>query len=409
MRRMYQVELNPVINEDINSADFTYHRSRNEDNNNPSDTKDYRPTQPVDHVDEPGERCTRLAYRSPGSVDDKTIAGKTPVFCSIHKRHTTSSTTINAPGESSESEKDSDEESPILTATANNGTLKTRNDSTVTKKRKEIRSTGVEDPTTRESGQEQVRNEIVSGEERVRKVARTVRNGAVEKWKSQAVSGKLVQRGQVMADQTDGSKGEDSYETGRRDGANESRREQMDAAFTLLTKNVQRIEIKIMQSIESLGKDKKEIMKDLKTQMKSIEDELKEVKVIARMGDSSRNKVGMPRRTPVVMLFQEDFNTEIIRKVFERSIIKQISNGRDVQQFPAAMSFAVNFLMFAVHPRAGETKDKYKTNTGQCFSTFRRGIILSNLLAAQKNIFNVFDNSNGVVNGKHFRDVKKPE
>ena len=99
-----------------------------------------------------------------------------------------------------------------------------------------------------------------------------------------------------------------------------------------------------------------------------MNDELKNIKAVTIVGESNKKKCNTSRALPVLLFFEEAFCTEIMRQVFERSIVKHnvdVTKWRIVESYVTALSFAVNVMMFAVHPFARETKEKYKSITGK--------------------------------------------
>ena len=189
--------------------------------------------------------------------------------------------------------------------------------------------------------------------------------------------------------------------------------QRLEGSIAVLSKQIRNMETTLLKSVNESRKENKRDILQVQTKLHDMNSDLNSLKALVAVGgDGSKRKGNAGKNTPVVMFFAEAFNTTVIRRVFERSVVKHIvdvSQGRGVDQYARAMSFAFNVLMFAVTPRAGETKEKYKSNTGQCFSLFRRGIVLSALLVAQRNTFSIFDNPDSVVCGKVFGNVKKPE
>ena len=189
--------------------------------------------------------------------------------------------------------------------------------------------------------------------------------------------------------------------------------QRLEGSIAVLSKQIRNMETTLLKSVNESRKENKRDILQVQTKLHDMDSDLNSLKALVAVGgDGSKRKGNAGKNTPVVMFFAEAFNTTVIRRVFERSVVKHIvdvSQGRGVDQYARAMSFAFNVLMFAVTPRAGETKEKYKSNTGQCFSLFRRGIVLSALLVAQRNTFSIFDNPDSVVCGKVFGNVKKPE
>ena len=181
--------------------------------------------------------------------------------------------------------------------------------------------------------------------------------------------------------------GEHSAESSQPDDCSASRFESLETGLTLLSKKMQCMHQQVLECITKQGAGTITSTSTVHERLNSIEKELSDLKSMVSVRDSSQRKLGPSKKTPVLLHFEQAFNTEVIRKVFEKSIIRHIMNvskDKDEEQYEAAVSFAINVLIFAVHPRAGETREKYKTNTGKCFSSFRRGITLSILLASQK-------------------------